>query len=427
MDRYTGKKLTKQRRQHQTCRVYELKLDRSTLSVHAIKHLSNLFKETKWFYNYCLGLEDVNEANTKARSVPVKVGEAFEERSLIALSSQMKQAVKTRLFNSMSSLKVLKAKGYKIGKLKFKRHIDSIPLKQLGTAKHSGTHYIDRQRSRIRIQGLDKWLKVRGMNQLPIDCEIANANLIRKANDFFLNVTTYTERALRNIPEEAIGIDFGCETQLTLSNGIKIDFQVSPTKRLRRLDRKLHRHKRPDSKNKFKDRLKRQKEYQRVTNQKADIRHKLVHAITNSYKYVCFQDESIHAWHAGNHGKKIQHSGIGGILSDLKHKSVTPLEVDKFFPSTQLCPVCGQKTKLSLDQRVYECQCGFRCDRDIKSAFCIKQEALERLNRVPTDRREFTLGESPSSTFFDRLKQINGIQVSKLDSLSQEAAGQAQR
>jgi hypothetical protein len=70
-------------------------------------------------------------------------------------------------------------------------------------------------------------------------------------------------------------------------------------------------------------------------------KRKIVSAVKNNFRYVCFQDESIHAWHAGNHGKKIQFSGIGGIISDLKHKSHTPLEVEKFFPSTQLCPKCG--------------------------------------------------------------------------------------
>jgi hypothetical protein len=38
----------------------------------------------------------------------------------------------------------------------------------------------------------------------------------------------------------------------------------------------------------------------------------------------------------GGHGKKVQFSGIGGILADLKHKAVALLEVDKFYPSTEV-------------------------------------------------------------------------------------------
>ena len=51
----------------------------------------------------------------------------------------------------------------------------------------------------------------------------------------------------------------------------------------------------------------------------------------------------------------MQSTGIGGILADLKHKAVTPIEVDRFFPSTQLCPECGSKRKLGLGERIYIC------------------------------------------------------------------------
>ena len=135
----------------------------------------------------------------------------------------------------------------------------------------------------------------------------------------------------------------------------------------------------------------------------------------NHYKYVCFQDESIHAWHAGNHGKKVQFSGIGGILADLRSKSHTPLEVDKFFPSTKQCPECGCLNVLELSDRVYECECGYVEDRDVKSAICIKKEGL---SRVPMDYRDFKAGEIPSSAFLDSLMKVSGIQVSKMGSMN---------
>ena len=146
-----------------------------------------------------------------------------------------------------------------------------------------------------------------------------------------------------------------------------------------------------------------------------DISNKIVSAIAMCFKYVCFQDESIHAWAMGGHGKKIQNSRIGDIISDLKHKSVTPLEVNKFFPSTQLCPKCGNKKKLSLAERIYECSCGFKQDRDIKSAVCIENEGLKQ---IPLDERNFKAREIQSSTFFDILSKINGIKVSKIESLN---------
>jgi len=102
----------------------------------------------------------------------------------------------------------------------------------------------------------------------------------------------------------------------------------------------------------------------------------------------------------------------------LKHKSHTPLEVNKFFPSTKLCPKCERKNNITLENRLYQCECGYELDRDTKSAICIRDEGLKQL---PTEHREVTLEEISTSTFLSVLSKIKGIQVSKLESLSQEA------
>lgn len=401
--RYSQRKLTQAKRQLQTCKVYEVKIDRSHLSKFTKSHLASLFREAKWFYNYCLSHDNINDADTTARQVPVKVGSEYEDRTLTTLQAQMKQGIKTRLFGSLASLHSLKENGHKVGCLKFKGVVNSVPLKQ-----YNKTYFI--KKDKVRIQGLKSWLRVRGLQQISTEAEIANAVLVRKNNDYYLNITTYTNPK-KQVPETSIGIDFGCETQLTFSNGIKVEFQVPVSKRLKRLDRKIMKKRRKDSKNKDKDKEKRRIEYEYLTNCKKDIRHKLVSAITSNYKYVCFQDESIHAWHSGSHGKKVQHSGIGGILADLKHKAVTSIMVDKFFPSTQLCPECGRKNKLSLSERIYICGCGYSEDRDVKSAICIESEGMKR---VPTDYREFKPGETSTSTFLAQLSKITGVKASKL-------------
>jgi putative transposase len=410
MDRFAQRKLTQEKRQSQCCKVFEAKIDRSHLSKTARKRLEGLFREAKWFYNYCLSHDNINDSDTTAKQVPVKVGDEYETRKLSVLTSQMKQGIKTRLFGSLASLHALKNNGRKVGRLKFKGQINSIPLKQ-----YNNSYYI--RNGKIRLQGMKQWLRVRGLEQVK-DKEVACATLVRKCNDYYIHITTYSTPEVKAIPEAVVGIDFGCETQLTFSNGVKVKFQVAPSKRLRKLDRKIMKGRRLNSKNKEKDKAKRRKEYERLTNKRKDIRHKLVNAITSNYKVVCFQDESIHAWHSGNHGKNIQFSGIGGIISDLKHKSHTPLEVNKFFPSTKLCPNCGKKNQLTLEDRLYQCECGFEMDRDTKSAICIKDEAIKQ---IPTECRKFTPAEISTSAFVEKLSKINGINVSKLESLMQEA------
>lgn len=412
---------TKARHQTKTCKVVEVKVDKSTLTERTLKHLNSLFKEARHFYNYCLSQENVNSVDTKLLVVPVKVLDHFEDRKLNVLSSQMKQSLKTKIFSSICTLHTLKSKGNKVGKLRFVSELNSIPLKQFGI-----TYRIERERSRVRIQGVKQKLRVSGLDQIPENTEIANAHLIKKCGDFYLHITTYRNKVKVEVPDVSVGIDFGCQTQLTLSNGIKIEYEVPVSERLKRLDSKIQQNGRSKSKNKYKDQLKREKEYQHLTNVKRDIQKKIVSAITKNVKRVCFQDENIHAWHSGNHGKKIQNTGIGGIIRDLKVKSHTPIVVDKFFPSTQICPQCGHKQKLTLDQRIYKCEaCGYEKDRDWKSSICIEKEGLKNSKvpmsseaaskyKVPTERREVKLEETEASArrIFDSLKGIKGLRVS---------------
>jgi len=415
--RFAKRLMTRTKRKTQTCKVYECKIDRSHLSESSKNHLSTLFKEAKWFYNYCLSHKNINDTNCTVKQVPVKIKEEYEERKFTILQTQHRQAIKERTFGSLKALSTLKKKGYKVGWLKFKGQVNSVPLRE-----YKRTYHIDFTNNRIKIAGLKKcWFKVHGLNQIPSDVDIANATLVKRGQDYYINITTYHDKVESLVPNISIGIDFGCETQLTFSNGVKVEFQVPINKKIRKLDRKIKRKQkatgkeRPYSKNRRQDSEARQKQYAKLTNKKNDIRNKIVNAIKSNFKYVCFQDESIHAWHSGNHGKKVQFSGIGGIIGDLKHKSHTPIVIDKFFPSTQLCPNCGNKQKLTLSERFYSCSCGFNMDRDVKSAICIENEAMKQ---VPMDDRDFKVRENSTNTFFEKLATVSGIKVSKLDSMN---------
>lgn len=407
--RILTRQATKLRHQSKSCKVVEVKVDKSTLTNKTLRHLNSLFTQGKYFYNHCLSQENLNALDTKTKIVPVKVLDKFEDRTLDVLSSQMKQSLKTKIFSSICTLYTLKSKGQKVGRLKYISELKSIPLKQYGV-----TYKIEFEHSRIRLQGVKQKLRVSGLEQIQENSEIANAHLVKKCGDFYFHITTFVEKSKVEPPELSIGIDFGCQTQLTLSNGIKIEYQVPVSERLKRLDRKITKNNRVKSKNKHKDQLKRQKEYEYICNQKKDIQKKIVSILTKNYKYVIFQDESIKAWYSGNHGKKIQNSGIGGIIRDLKLKSHTPIKVDKFYPSTQLCPQCGERRKLTLDERTYVCQkCGYKKDRDWKSAICIENEGLKS-KLVPTGRREVKLEEIETSAtqVVNSLKGIKNLRVS---------------
>lgn len=375
-------KQTKERRNSMTCKVIECKVIFNTLSDSTKKQLNKLFIESKWLYNAILASEDVSKFNTKVKEIPVKVKDSFEQRNLEQISAQMKQGIHTRVFNSLSTLKSLKQKGYKVGKLKFKSEINCIPLKQ-----HTQTFTILKNQKRIKIQGINTPLKINGLKQLPSNCEIANANLVKCGKDYYVKITIYTEKEKLNIPNQSIGIDFGCETQLTLSNGEKIRYQVQPSNKLKKLDKDLKR-KVKGSNNYWKCKEKRQKEFLSLSNKRKDIKNKTVHKLITNYSTICFQDEDLQSWKSNGHGKKIQFSAIGGIILALKNKAVTPVVISKWYPSTQICSSCGHKQKMDERKRTYLCpSCSATMDRDVNASINILREGLN--NIIPTERREF--------------------------------------
>ena len=140
-DRAVKRLQTKIKRQSQRCQVFELKLDRSHLSQKDINHLVKLFIEAKWYYNYVLSQKKIDDAETKIKQVPVKVGEEYETRALEVLTAQMRQDIKSRTFGSLKSLKALKTNGRRIGRLKFKKRVNSVPLRQCGKGRTFDFNY----------------------------------------------------------------------------------------------------------------------------------------------------------------------------------------------------------------------------------------------------------------------------------------------
>jgi len=392
-------KATKERRKRQTCQVFEVKIDGSHLNNHTKEHLKCLFLEAKWLYNYILSQHNVFAMDYKLSEVPVKVKDTFEIRTLTHLSSHMKQSLIKRTMDNIRGLAQLKAKGHKIGRLTFKSYVNSIPLKQYGN-----TYQILNDKY-IRIQGISQHLRVNGLAQIPRGSELANATLIQRHSDYFVAITTYETREHTMPPLRTVGIDFGVKTQLTLSDGIAIQYIVPISNKLRKLHQKLSRCQ-FRSKNWYKTKRKLEKAYAKVSNIKKDIKHKLVHYLQVTYGIVCYQDENIKAWQR-LWGSKILSTALGGIIRTLETKVHTPIEVDRFFPSTKTCSRCGNIRDIGLDERIYVYPvCGLVMDRDHNSSVNLENEGLKQV--VPTGRRDVKPVETEPSTVAS-LEYLNGI------------------
>ncbi len=382
---------TKEKRKSQDCKVFTFKLDRDKLTKVKLSYFSLLFAEAKWVYNHYLSQSDIFHVDTKID----KVNALDKDRNpvvheLKVIGSQMKQAINRGQISNIKTLSSLKKQGETVGRLKFRSRVDSITLDQFGiTYKLDGNF--------LRLQGNRSMkFKLLGKHQIPKDAEFANAVLTRKNGDFYLKVTCFVPKINQEIfPSEAVGIDVGCSTALTLSDGTKYNVKFPVSKRTRHLQRKLknkpsHKIKGRKSSNCWKLYGKINRSIEKTSNCKKDRINKIVSEIAKKYKNICMQDENVKGWHSGRYGKSVQFSSVGGIMRALQSKAHTFTEVDRFFPSTQRCCRCHERQKVGLEERIFVCvHCNLVIDRDWNAALNILQEGLRiRLEKqLPTERR----------------------------------------
>jgi len=378
---------TKKKRSQQTCSIYTLKISNPS------DELKLLFYEAKWFYNHCLSQNDIFDISVrKAKEVLIKVLDSFENRELKSLSSQMKMGLHEKTIANIKTLSTIKKKGSIVGRLKFSKEVNSIPLPQ-----YDRTYKLLENNRKVKIQGIKKPLRILGFNQLPKEAEFANGRLIKKASGYYLQVTTFINKEIIDKSDlPFIGIDMGIKDSIVLSNGEKFNCKLPETDKLKELQKKL-KFKTVYSKNKEELKRKIKREYEKVTNRKNDKANKLVNYLKTNYSHIYFQDEMISAWQKGLFGKQVQQSYLGTIKAKLKSlESTTMIKTSE--PTTQLCPSCGALNKHSLKERTYECSCGYMCDRDVHSAKNMifigsKNYARKELASTPLEEKTSALKE----------------------------------
>ena len=276
------------------------------------------------------------------------------------------QSVYSSLKQDMASLAAKRNKrGRSNGKLKFRSSYDSIELNQYGN-----THWIcygtegnkhGKYRNTVHISGVKRPIRVFGMEQIPSCAEFS----------IYLMLTCYTHKTEGNGNTEKrpdIGLDFGIKTTITTSEGDKYDIQVGESERLKGLHKKLARQKK-GSKGWYDTRQLMRREYERLANRRRAKANQVYHDITAGRTVIVMQDENIKGWHKGLFGKQVQNSALGTLKGKLKsNKNV--LVIDRFFPSTRMCPECGHiHESITLSDRTFFCdRCGYSEDRDIKAA-----------------------------------------------------------
>ena len=194
---------------------------------------------------------------------------------------------------------------------------------------------------------------------------------------------------------QSVGIDLGITDFAILSDGRKVDNQRFTTKmeqKLKREQRKLSRRYEQakkdnrdvrECKNYQKQRMKVARLHERVAFQREDFLNKRSTELIRHYDPICIENLNAKGM-LKNHklAKAISDVSWSSFVQKLVYKAKwygrELVKINRFFPSSQLCHVCGHRDgKKALEIREWVCPiCHTPLDRDVNASRNILAEGL---------------------------------------------------
>ena len=247
---------------------------------------------------------------------------------------------------------------------------------------------VDFQNKIITLPKL-KGVRFRGYrNKTNFIGNIKSAVIRRVAGRYYVSVLVEEPLILPEFtPRSIVGLDLGIKDIIITSFNEKIENSLSSLevkKRIKGLQKALSRCK-SGSKNRYKIKLKIQRAYMKLKN----IRKHLIHDVTNKIikenDIIVMEDLNIKGmYQLHSIAKSLTNIPLAEIKRVLEYKckwqNKKLLTINRFYPSSQTCSVCGYQNKevKDLSIRRWECpKCGSLHDRDINASVNIMFEGLK--------------------------------------------------
>ena len=218
---------------------------------------------------------------------------------------------------------------------------------------------------------------------------------------YFVSVFTEEEYITPiNKTGKSIGVDMGLKELLTTSDGETFKnnrctrrYECKLAKAQQHLSRK-----KKGSRGFEKQRLKVARLHDKIANSRADYLHKCSISLVRRYDTICIEDLNVKGMTRNRRlSKSITDASWGDFVSMLTYKAEwndkKVVKVDRYFPSSQTCNVCGYVNKQikKLSVREWECpECHTHHNRDINAAINILRFGI---NNISAGTVDYTGGE----------------------------------
>ena len=256
------------------------------------------------------------------------------------------------------------------------------------------------ERHRIKIPTLG-WVRLKEKGYIPTTKQgyvIKSGTVSCKAGRYYVSVlidVPDTEKIRLN--DFGLGIDLGVKEFAVISDGV-IKKNINKTAKLKKLEKKLKRNQRCLSR-KYEDLKKRnnkmkgeatrqniqkqvlnvQKLHHRIDNIRTDYINKTIAEIVKTKpSYITIEDLNVKGMMKNRHlSKAVASQKFYEFRTKLekqcKESGIELRVVDRFYPSSKLCHCCGFiKKDLKLSDRIYKCDCGYKCDRDFNASLNLR-------------------------------------------------------
>ena len=237
------------------------------------------------------------------------------------------------------------------------------------------------------------WVRMKQHRKMEEGYQLKGATITQEADERYYVALLYScEEAVNESKEaeSAIGLDFSMKELYVDSNGNHAaypHFFQNAQQKLAKEQRKLS-HCEQGSNRYKKQKKKVARIHTHIAHQRKDFLHKESRKITNSYDIVCIEDLNMKEMSREmRFGKSVHDNGWGMFTDFLAYKMERAdkklIRIDRWYPSSKTCSCCGKiKEDLQLGDRIYECACGNRMDRDQNAAINICREGIRKSGMI---------------------------------------------